>query len=235
MAKLESTPYRVFYLINHSENRQVLSKMNWNAIASNSQDSDSSKKITIFSRMKTEGDFDTVEVVATITTDRYDYTYPSDDDYNRRVFKWNDIDEDIVELVNKYYRTRSREYDRAINYADMIESMFDKPENISFTVDYEGRPRLAVRGLPYIRDNKVLDLSITISSLSDSYYDICINDHDPSTKYSSESFTNNDLHEIVAKAKRYDQLRDRVMRVLDDPDYDMRFIESMMVPTRSRW
>lgn len=239
MAMIESTPYRVYYLLNKSDNREVFNPINWNEPSSNSSDSDDDKKVRIHARFGKNNDFYSVVVVSVIKSDdcMYDY-YSSDyeDNTDYREFKWDDIDEDIVEIVNRYYSRRETDRARIIRYADRIQAMYENPSNISFVVDIDGRPRVAISGLPYVRDNEVLDMDMTLSTLNESYFNICINDHNPNYRYPSCSMTNDELREIIEKAKKYDQLRDRIIRTIDNPDADQKLIESMMyTPYNPRW
>lgn len=235
MAMLESTPYRVYYLLNTSDNNQVFNPVNWDE-SDNSIDSD--KKVIIHARFDKNNDFYSVVVVSVVKSEShtYDYYYVQEANEDYRQCKWDDIDEDIVDIVNRYYSKREKDRIRIIEYADRIQAMYENPDRISFTVGIDGQPRLSVTGLPYIRDGKVLDMDLTLSTLNESYYNICLNDNNPEYKNSSCSVTNDELREVIEKAKKYDQLRDRIIRMIDYPDDDQRIQESMMyTPYNPRW
>lgn len=238
MAMLESTPYRVYYLLSTSDNNQAFNPINWNESCRDANDSDD-RKVIIRARFGKNNDFYSVVVASVIKSERrtYDYySYGYEDNDDCRQFKWDKIDEDIVDIVNRYYSKREDDRTRIIEYADRIQAMYENPDNISFTVGIDGHPRLSVKGLPYIRDGKVLDMDVKLSTLNESYYNICLNDHNPEYRYHSCSFTNDDLREIIEKARKYDQLCDRIVRMIDYPDEDQRILESMMyTPYNPRW
>lgn len=213
MAMLESTPYRVYYLI--KKNRRNFSGISLNDSPVNSDNSNDTKRASIRVLFNEENNFDSVKLVFATRYENYNY-YDDCSSYDE--FKWNDIDDKVICLIRQYYDDHEDEYSRIVRYADMIQAMYENPDNISFSVDYEGRPRLDVSELPYVSGGKVNDLSVTISTLSDCYYNICINNHDPDASYSSESFTNSELHDIVSKAKKYDSLRSLVGNLLDYPE-----------------
>ena len=224
MAMLEDTPYRVYYLID--KNRNHFREINPNVSSQNSSDSDDYKRISIRTRFNKENDFNSVKLIVVTRHDNDLYDHYNDDTTYEE-FEWNDISESIVEIISKYYSDHNDEYQRIIKYADMINAMYENPKNILFTCDNEGRPRLGISGLPYIRNGEVLDMSITFSALNDSYFNICINDHNPDYKY-QRSFTNDEFHEIVEKAKKYDQLKDIINGFVDDPAAGINLVESMM-------
>ena len=227
MAMLEDTPYRVYYLID--KNKDKFRRLRVTEPSLNSSISEDDEQISIRALLNTENKFDSVKLAVSHIYEDYTYEYYNYDShrptYNE--YMWNNIDDKVVGIIKNYYQKHEDEYQRIVKYADMIQAMYENPENISFTCDNEGRPRLVISGLPYINDGEVCDISLTISGLNDTYYHICLNDRDSKSKLHSNSFDNHTLEELINKSSKYDQMKDGINGFLDEPDILSRLLASL--------
>ena len=228
MPELESTPYRVYYLV--SSNSEYFDNIDLTENRTNDYETSISIK-AVFGRMN---DFNTVKLIVTTwvdsdSSDLYDY-YSDNTQYEE--YNWNDISEKVISIINDYYSTRDQEYQTIIRYADMIQSLYEDSTSVSFDCSSHGQPRVLALGIPYIRDGEVLSTSIRLTAPSKYQLCISVDDHNPKYKNNSSiRFTVDELREIMKKAEKYDKLRDRVLGIFDDPDYHDRVLASLANPT----
>lgn len=219
MAMLESTPYRVFYLINKPDMDDYhIHIFNWNQYRGAVEDSDRSTIRRIVAPMTKENDFYSVKVKVLINDPDNPEVIGDYVDYNREyTYDWNDIDDEIVYTVNNYYNQNSDARRELIGYADMIQALCENKESIKLSISSDGYPRLEVKGLPYIDEEKreVLSLDTAISQFKMiCEYDLRIDEKGKESIYGRPS----KLREMIAKAEKYDSMLTIISNFLDRPE-----------------
>ena len=228
MAKLESTPYRVFYLINCPENTPDF-RFLWNLDSVNDGKGNCTNKYTsLIATMKVPNDFSSVVVEATEVTECRTYNEELGTSSSQTEYKsyppmpWDDIEDGIVEIINKSYdrEDRKERRDHQIRYADSIQSLFEDPDRIKLSVDNEGYPTVEVTGLPYLYnaireelasvkvtfDPRVNDYKYTMNSGSDYYEPV--------------EATVSEIHNYIRQSKRYDEARNVIEKLFEFDYYD---------------
>ena len=164
MAMLESTPYRVYYLINCPwntyENRRL-----WDYKRSKEGD------LGVYTRIKAvmtkPNDFSSVIVKATGVSEVDCIIGENVTDYED--MPWYDISEDFIRIINNYYDREDNKgkRDQQIRYADRIEKLLTEHDSFKLTLDSRGFPRVEIRGLPYLNSDNALDETRVIIELND--------------------------------------------------------------------
>ena len=203
--KLATTPYQVYYLINNDDNTLYMF-FNW----LEDQHDDSSVQVKAY--MTEEGNFNSVQVKSSTRL----YDEEGELVVNYSTDSWDDINPDVVDAIKRYYRTRQKECDTIIRYADMIQALIEDKNSFNFEISGEGRIKIDINGLPYINDNGELSKTdITVSSSLVSHdYSIAINDHRGRYPLFQSC---RELRESYEKAQKYDALKDNVNSLIDNP------------------
>ena len=220
--KLESTPYRVFYLINCPENTTNF-RFLWNLdVERDDKGNQHNHYLSIVARMETEGDFSSV-VVDTETVD--EYFGPSGDRVDRvkhNPMPWDNLSDEVIELIYKFYDAKDQRDNRIrqISYADKIQNLLENQESVKVSVDSEGYPIVSVTGLPYLfTAGRSGDCSIEIKSdyhRTDYEFTIDLGRLDNKT-YHLDNFS---MNELYRKSELYDKLYKAIDDVLGINYYD---------------
>ena len=228
MAMLETTPYRVFYLINCPENTPDF-RFIWGLDVDRTEDTQTSKYTSIVATMNVPNDFSSVVVEAMDVTEYRFFNSELGTRSEQTSYKscppmpWNDIDERIVNLVERMYERSDNEgygrRERQIDYADSIQKLFENPNSIKLSVDERGNPKVEVHGLPYLYTAGRPDTASVVidSSLYSNDYVYTIDMG--SDYYNPVTFTGNELHDHIYKSKKYEEVRETMKKLLD-LDYD---------------
>lgn len=148
MPILEDTKYRVYYLINNGVCDYPDSKFMWNPNYENQGTEDQINRYIVI-EAETDEKFMNVTVKAHEETK---YLHKNKVEKARfRTMPWNDIDEDIIDIVNIFYSKRDNGdlRRRQISYADRIQRLFENPAAIDLKI-IEGSPKVSITGLPYL-------------------------------------------------------------------------------------
>lgn len=234
MAMLESTPYRVYYLINCPENTPDF-RFIWGLDVDRTADVDgpgscqTNRYTSVVATLKDPNDFSSAVVEAMdviemrmynreldIMSEQTSYqTYP--------VMPWNDIDQRIVDMIDAFYAKDDNKgrRKRQVDYADRIQELFENPESVKVSIDDHGHPHVDIRGLPYLYTGGRSECAI-VSIKSDPY----MNDYEytidmGSSYYEPVTFTGVELHNYISQSKKYQEI-DKVMSELlgYDDSYD---------------
>lgn len=223
MASLESTPQRVFYLINNFNNVQDNRSL-WDMKVTRSEDGRT--LITEYTEIVATKDpddmeFETVAVrvakVKEVTVSNPDLGI-IDRSFSRNELdpmEWNDIDGEIVGIVNNYYDSDESHRDlreRMVNYADAISEFVEENRDSDIKVDRNGLSEITIYGLPVdtIDSDECYGYDITIKSepsLDD--YEIEIRNEDSIT-----SLTLKELNELIEKSHELDDILEYMGRYL---------------------
>lgn len=215
MAKLESTPQRVFYLINNFNNVQGNRSL-WDMNVTRSEDD---RTITteyteiVATKKSDDIDFTSVTVRAT-NVKEVTVSNPELGTIDRNLSRndleptyWDSIDDGIVDIINNYYDMNESNMDlreRMINYADAISDFVEDNITISPEVDDKGIVSITMYGLPVdttdVDESDEYDIVISSTpSLDDYEIDIRSDDSDM-------SFTIKELKKLIDKSVELDEI-----------------------------
>ena len=215
MAKLESTPQRVFYLINNFNNVQGNRSL-WDMNVTRSEDD---RTITteyteiVATKKSDDIDFTSVTVRAT-NVKEVTVSNPELGTIDRNLSRndleptyWDSIDDGIVDIINNYYDMNESNMDlreRMINYADAISDFVEDNITISPEVDDKGIVSITMYGLPVdttdVDESNEYDITIrSTPSLDDYEIDIRSDDSDM-------SFTIKELKKLIDKSVELDEI-----------------------------
>ena len=216
MAKLESTPQRVFFLINNFNNVEGNRSL-WDMKVTRSDDNRTlTNKYTEIVATKDSNDreFTSVKVRAT-KVQEVTVTNQDTGTFDRNILhqelspmSWDDIDEEIVGIVNNYYESRDdlkvdlRE--RMINYADALSDFVSENPSSDTRIDENGIPEITIYGLPVDTVDSdecdCFDINVkSVPSLND--YEIEI-----TSDCSVLSFTITELKKLMDKSLELDEI-----------------------------
>ena len=232
MSKLAETPYEVFYLINNSLNTEGNRSL-WDMKEERKGDTVTSTYTKIVAyKDDSDNRFESVIVKATKITDTTTYLqdiglYQSKsvhEDYPP--MKWDDLDPEIVEIINKYYDEHETDYDNPranyLEYASGIKHLIEDDNSIVLSIDKKGLPRIVIDKLPIVKhgeyDDYVDESLIIESSPFRIGYEYTIG----TTDEEEIKVDVNKLFEYMDKARRYDKIRELMKDILgfDDEYYD---------------
>ena len=230
MPKLESTPQRVFYLINNgintSDNRslwdlKVTNETNVPVVVGTDTGNPTRALMNVLTSEYTEiisikddrdNTFSTTKVAVAKITDisRYDTETGAHDDKHIREelppMKWDDIDNDIVRIINRYYDTHREDRDQLIEYADGI-SCLTSDYSTGLFIDKDGLPSVEIHGLPlYSKDDDYYldDVDITIRRMKyDNDYEIIISNDELEEDI---DLTISDIRELLRTSSKFNKL-----------------------------
>ena len=230
MAMLETTPYRVFYLINCPENTPDF-RFIWGLDVERTSDTQINRYTSIVATMKVPNDFSSVVVEAMDITEYRVLDSESGTRSDQKSYKsyspmpWNDMDEKIVSLIEGMYERSDNEgygrRERQIAYADSIQRLFESPDSIRLSVDEHGNPKVEVHGLPYLyKAGKSDEASVVIDgSVNPNDYTYTIDMG--SDYYKPVTFTGRELHGHIYQSIKYDEVVYTMKRLLGlDYEYD---------------
>ena len=230
MPLLDTTPYRVFYLINCPENTPDF-KSFWGIDVDRTNDSRTNKYTTIVATMEIPNDFYSVVVRVMDVTEYVSFTDDSSIELERIDYKeyppmpWNDMDERIVELINKSYDNAEdngvNRRKRQIDYADSIQALIESPDSIKVSVDKNGCPKVEITGLPYLYGAAKHGNGANIRIVSNRYLsDYTYTIDTDSYCYEPIEFDGKELHRYISQSKKYAEVRSTIEKLFDFNYYD---------------
>lgn len=207
MAMLESTPYRVYYLINCPWNT-CGHRYIWDL--KELADGELYYYTYIRAVMTKPNDFSSVIVKATgitdaVMSDNGNYVYENSSDYAD--MPWDDIDDGIVKVINDYYNDSRRVgyREQQIRFADKVEKLLTDSNSFKVVINSKGFPKVEVKGLPYLTmDPDLGDANVTLE------LDKFGNDYRYTIDTGLDDIieaSGKELHQFIRDSKNYDKLQ----------------------------
>ena len=213
MATLESTPQRVFFLINNVDKSEGNSTV-WDMRITNNDEDLTTEYMEIIAEKKPDDvDFTSVIVKATKVKEVV-LSNPELGTIDRNLTRedlepmyWNDIDDHIVKIVNNYYEaddSRRELRERLIDYADSMEEFVSYNVTNPPEIDENGLISFTLFRLPLVtkdeEDDDEIDITVkSVESLDD--YEIEITSDNSSTV-----FTLKELNRLMDKSIMLDEI-----------------------------
>ena len=212
MARLETTPQRVFYLINNFNNIQDNRSL-WDMKVTRSDDD---RTLTteyteiVATKDSNDREFESVKVRATKVKE-ITVTNQDNGTFDRDILRkelnpmsWDDIDEGIVGIINNYYESRDDLRERMINYADALSEFAAENSESDIRIDDNGIPEITIYGLPVDTNDSdecdCFDITVkSVPSLND--YEIVI-----TSDRSVIAFTMTELKRLMDKSLEFDEI-----------------------------
>lgn len=208
MPMLAPDKYQTFYLINNGTCDLEGYDFLWDMSITGQGTSDQVNDYTSLKAFQ-EGNFERVYVRAGHVTNRLYTSGKSVTD--ERVMEWDDLDQDVVDIVNAYYEKSDYERrvrERQITFAGKVRRLVEGGDLATLTFDERGFPEVEVRGLPYLYDmGRLTDFGFKASG-GDYDYDVTVDFGNGELV----DFDRLEMRRLIDGSRRYGEITDMIYR-----------------------